>query len=75
MLTLKNLSSHHRTILEIAPSSNLHATEITQAMLSHAETQFESIGLRLKSLEKRMENIIALVCLIRHSNLSRRQAH
>ncbi|KAE8166910.1 hypothetical protein BDV40DRAFT_285040 [Aspergillus tamarii] len=42
------------------PDGDRHATEMAQGMLTHAETQFQSISLRLKSLEKRMDNIIAL---------------
>ncbi|THC89842.1 hypothetical protein EYZ11_010693 [Aspergillus tanneri] len=60
-LTVKNLSAHHRSILKIVPDRDRHATIMAQAMLTHVETQFQSIGLRLNSLEKRMQNIIALV--------------
>ncbi|PIG82898.1 hypothetical protein AARAC_011528, partial [Aspergillus arachidicola] len=60
MLTLKKLSSNHQQILEDVPDGDRHATEMAQGMLTHAETQFQSISLRLKSLEKRMDNIIAL---------------
>ncbi|KAA8651688.1 uncharacterized protein ATNIH1004_000584 [Aspergillus tanneri] len=59
-LTVKNLSAHHRSILKIVPDRDRHATIMAQAMLTHVETQFQSIGLRLNSLEKRMQNIIAL---------------
>jgi hypothetical protein len=61
MLTMKGISSHHRRILETVSSPALHATQMTQDMLSHAETQLQSIGLRLKIIEKRMNNVIALV--------------
>ncbi|KAG2001109.1 hypothetical protein GB937_010497 [Aspergillus fischeri] len=64
LLTLRNLSWHHGRILETVPDPDRHATETAQEMLAHAETQFQSTSLRLKSLEKRMDNIIALVCLI-----------
>ncbi|XRM46719.1 hypothetical protein ABZX51_009748 [Aspergillus tubingensis] len=60
MLTLKKLSWHHQQILENIPDGDRHATEMAQGMLTHVETQFQSIGLRLKGLEKRMNNIIAL---------------
>lgn len=61
MLTLQKISWHHQQILEDVPDGDRHATEMAQGMLTHAETQFQSISLRLKSLEKRMDNIIALV--------------
>jgi hypothetical protein len=51
-------------MLDTVPDSDRHATETAQGMLAHAETQFQSTSLRLKSLENRMDNIIALVCLI-----------
>lgn len=60
MLTLKSMTWHHQRILEIVPVPDYHATEMAQGMLAHTETHFQSISLRLKSLEKRMENIIAL---------------
>ncbi|EAW16749.1 uncharacterized protein NFIA_000930 [Aspergillus fischeri NRRL 181] len=60
LLTLRNLSWHHGRILETVPDPDRHATETAQEMLAHAETQFQSTSLRLKSLEKRMDNIIAL---------------
>ncbi|GFF58026.1 hypothetical protein IFM62136_03646 [Aspergillus lentulus] len=60
LLTLRNLSGHHGRILETVPDPDRHATETAQGMLAHAETQFQSTSLRLKSLEKRMDNIIAL---------------
>ncbi|KAF4152776.1 hypothetical protein CNMCM6069_001601 [Aspergillus lentulus] len=61
LLTLRNLSGHHGRILETVPDPDRHATETAQGMLAHAETQFQSTSLRLKSLEKRMDNIIALI--------------
>lgn len=64
MLTLKKLSWHHQQILENIPDGDRHATEMTHGMLTHVETQFQSISLRLKGLEKRMNNIIALVCSV-----------
>ncbi|BCR99689.1 uncharacterized protein AKAW2_50031S [Aspergillus luchuensis] len=60
MLTLKRLSWHHQQMLENIPDLDRHATEMAQGMLMHVETQFQSISLRLKGLEKRMNNIIAL---------------
>ncbi|GJP90844.1 uncharacterized protein AlacWU_03743 [Aspergillus niger] len=60
ILTLKKLSWHHQQIMEDVPDGDRHATEMAQGMLMHAETQFQSISLRLKGLEKRMDNIIAL---------------
>ncbi|PYH64274.1 uncharacterized protein BO88DRAFT_491489 [Aspergillus vadensis CBS 113365] len=60
MLTLKKLSWHHQQILENIPDGDRHVTEMAQGMLTHVETQFQSISLRLKGLEKRMNNIIAL---------------
>lgn len=64
LLTLKNLSAHHQNILDKVHERGRHATEATQAMLSHVETQFQTAQLRLKSLEKRMQNVIALVSFI-----------
>ncbi|GKZ44962.1 hypothetical protein AbraIFM66951_007307 [Aspergillus brasiliensis] len=60
MLTLKTLSGHHQQLLADVPDGDRHATELAQGMLTHVETQFQSISLRLKGLEKRMDNIIAL---------------
>jgi hypothetical protein len=61
---LRSLSWHHGRILETIPDPDRHATETAQGMLAHAETQFQSTSLRLKGLEKRMDNIIALACLV-----------
>jgi hypothetical protein len=61
LLTLRNLSWHHERI-DTVPDPDHRATETVQ--LTHAATQFQSTSLRLKSLEKRMDNIIALVRLI-----------
>lgn len=77
LLTLKSLSRHHERFLEMVPDSDRLVAERAQGMLTHAETQFQSISLRLKSLEKRIQNIIALVCL-QYSFISirpRRQAN
>ncbi|KAJ5760679.1 hypothetical protein N7520_007835 [Penicillium odoratum] len=60
MLTLKSMMCHHQRILDTVSSSSHQATQAAQGMLAHTETQFQSIGLRLQSLEKRMANIIAL---------------
>ncbi|KAJ9293509.1 hypothetical protein DTO271G3_7774 [Paecilomyces variotii] len=60
LLTLKSLSRHHERFLEMIPDSDRLAAERAQGMLTHAETQFQSISLRLKSLERRIQNIIAL---------------
>lgn len=61
MCTLKAMMSHHQRILQEASAPKHNATELAHGMFGHIETHFQSTNLRLKSLEKRMENIIALV--------------
>jgi hypothetical protein len=61
MYTLKSMMSHHHCDFVISPATSHHAAKLAHSMLEHIETQFQCINLRLKSLEKRMENILTLV--------------
>lgn len=66
MLTLRKVVDHHDKISEAmatCQSTRRASTKMTQEVLSHIETQFQCIDLRLKGLEKRMQNMIALVCI------------
>lgn len=55
------MMGHHQRVLQEASAPRHNATDLAHGMLGHVETHFQSTHLRLKSLEKRMENIIALV--------------
>jgi len=56
---VNNLSDHHQRFLSLA-GGHTRMTGATQSMLRHVESQFQTVSLRLKSLDKRMQNIIAL---------------
>jgi hypothetical protein len=51
----------HLSLIEEAPSENRQAMKNTAGMLTQIETQLETANLRLRSLEKRMKNVISLV--------------
>jgi hypothetical protein len=61
LLTVENMLAHHKYLLEMTDPSGTEAMEATQFRLKHKEGLFQSMNLRLKSLEKRMQNIINLV--------------
>lgn len=58
LLTLESMRAHHRHSMD----SNLAAVSATQSSLRYRKTMFCSTQLRLQSLEKRMGNLIQLVC-------------
>ncbi|KAB8067758.1 hypothetical protein BDV29DRAFT_196188 [Aspergillus leporis] len=60
LLTVKKLSMRHLSLIEEAPSENRQAMKNTAGMLTQIETQLETANLRLRSLEKRMKNVISL---------------
>ncbi|KAL2831490.1 hypothetical protein BDW59DRAFT_140224 [Aspergillus cavernicola] len=62
-LTLKAFAVHHRAFLDCANWDEKEAVQATQKALLQVETSFQAVNLRLKSLEKRMQNIISLVSL------------
>jgi hypothetical protein len=53
--------AHHKYLLEMAGPSSTEAMEATQFRLKYKQGLFHSVNLRLRSLEKRMQNIINLV--------------
>lgn len=55
------MMSYHQCMLQEASAPKHNAAELAHGMLGHIETHLQSTNLRLKSLEKRMENVIALV--------------
>jgi hypothetical protein len=66
LLMAKEVCSHHRQlVVETASPQNDAAaptrTNATQQMLHHKVTQFQSVCLRLTTLENRMQNVINLV--------------
>jgi len=66
LLTLKNLSMHHQIVLNDTHNNwrRRGMNDMTQRMLRYVENEFETVNLRLQSLEKRMQNVIALVSVI-----------
>lgn len=61
-LTLKAFAVRHQTLLDCAEGNEKAAAQATHNALLQVETSFQAVSLRLKSLEKRMQNIISLVC-------------
>jgi hypothetical protein len=61
LLTVENMLAHHKYLLEMAGPSSTEAMEATQFRLKYKQGLFHSVNLRLRSLEKRMQNIINLV--------------
>lgn len=60
--TASMILNHHQTLMEGSNHSSIHQpVENVQEMLSHVTVQFQSVGLRLKAVEKRMQNMIELV--------------
>ncbi|KAJ5152124.1 hypothetical protein N7492_010419 [Penicillium capsulatum] len=60
LLVLKSFSTHHQNLLDQAESTSAKARLATQHALVQVETSFQAVHLRLKSLEKRMQNVISL---------------
>lgn len=61
-LTLNAFALRHQKILGSANDNERAAAQATHNALLQVETGFQAVNLRLKSLEKRMQNIISLVC-------------
>lgn len=63
MSSLNAIIQHHRSenLLDKLPGSRRNACKLTEGILAHTSTHFESIDLRLKNLGKRMESTISLV--------------
>jgi hypothetical protein len=61
MATLESLRAHHEWVMG-GPSSPSSAMSEIQASFRHRKSLFKSTDLRLKSLEKRTQNIVNLVC-------------
>ncbi|KFY83638.1 hypothetical protein V498_07911 [Pseudogymnoascus sp. VKM F-4517 (FW-2822)] len=60
LLTLENMLAHHKHLLETGSSSGADAWEATQVRLKYKDGLFQSVSLRVTSLDKRMQNIINL---------------
>jgi hypothetical protein len=56
--TISHMIRHHTESCQVGRSSHCN----TSATLGYKQTLFESVNLRLTSLEKRMQNVINLVC-------------
>ena len=61
-LTLNAFALRHQKILGSANDNERAAAQATHNAMLQVETGFQAVNLRLKSLEKRMQNIISLVC-------------
>lgn len=61
LLTVENMLAHHKYLLDMVGPSGTKAMEATQFRLKYRQGLFHSVNLRLRSLEKRMQNIINLV--------------
>lgn len=57
---------HHQLVLNDMHDNwrRRRMNDMTQRMLRYVENEFETVNLRLQSLEKRMQNVIALVSVI-----------
>ncbi|KAJ6065914.1 hypothetical protein N7444_001567 [Penicillium canescens] len=60
LFTLKKLSARYYSLLEEASDEDRKEMGNTASMLTQVEARFETVDLRLRSLEKRMQNVIAL---------------
>lgn len=62
-LIVQKVVAHFKLLQSKASDDNKAFMESTWGMLTQVETGFETINLRLRSLDKRMQSIIALVSL------------
>ena len=58
--TIKKLSDYHET-LEWSGDYQKQAASATSAAFVQVETEFQAIKLRLRSMDRRMQNVISLV--------------
>jgi hypothetical protein len=64
LLTLKNLRDEHQSIKHGEDRKVQRTYRNTQRALTNTETGFQTASLRVKSLHKRMQNVIGLVSAI-----------
>jgi hypothetical protein len=62
-LIVQKVLAHFKLLQSKASDENKVFLESTWGMLTQAETSFEAINLRLRSLDRRMQSVIALVSL------------
>ncbi|KAL4963042.1 uncharacterized protein BDV14DRAFT_177404 [Aspergillus stella-maris] len=57
--TMKKLSHYHET-LQSSGNDQKRAARVTKAAVTQVETEFQAIKLRLRSMDRRMQNVISL---------------
>ncbi|KAL4746680.1 hypothetical protein BDW72DRAFT_184499 [Aspergillus terricola var. indicus] len=58
--TVKNLHHHHKDLSPSATEEERAAGKVTRRTLAQVEAEFQTVRLRLRSLDRRMQNVIAL---------------
>lgn len=67
LFTLRKVAAHHSTLRAKASDKDQQEMENTTSMLMQGETGCETVRLRLRSLDKRMQNTISLVSVFESS--------
>jgi hypothetical protein len=62
-LIVQKVLAHFKLLQSKASDENKVLMETTWGMLTQVETSFETVNLRLRSLDRRMQSVIALVSL------------
>ncbi|KAL4757894.1 uncharacterized protein BDW70DRAFT_170923 [Aspergillus foveolatus] len=58
--TVKNLHRHHKDLSPSATEEERAAGKLTRRTMAQVEAEFQTVRLRLSSLDRRMQNVIAL---------------
>ncbi|CBF81981.1 hypothetical protein AN5394.2 [Aspergillus nidulans FGSC A4] len=58
--TVKNLHHHHKDLSPSATEEERAAGNLTRRTMAQIEAEFQTVRLRLRSLDRRMQNVIAL---------------
>lgn len=59
--TVKNLARHHQDLSPRTTYEDQAAGQATRRTIAQVEAEFKGVKLRLRSLDRRMQNVIALV--------------
>ncbi|KAL4737204.1 hypothetical protein BDV11DRAFT_216836 [Aspergillus similis] len=58
--TVRNLHYHHKDLSPSATEEERAAGKVTRRTMAQVEAEFQTVRLRLRSLDRRMQNVIAL---------------